>query len=51
MSKSEVVFAAMKEAVEGPSGKNLVKKFRVSSIRENLERIRVVKQNSFDILY
>lgn len=49
MSKSEVVFAAMKEAVEGPSGKNLVKKFRVSSIRENLERI--VKQNSFDILY
>lgn len=30
MTSSKVVFAAMKEAVEGPSGKALQKKFKVS---------------------
>ena len=34
MTTSEVVFAAMKEAVTGPSGKALQRKFKVSPLSQ-----------------
>lgn len=45
MTTSEVIFAAMKEAVNGPSGKTLKRKFKVST------NVRVERDQNMDDIH